>query len=192
MLTRRIVDYVGKELLKTSCLGCVKTSSMKSLETSSWVSRKLFLMLIISLNCASNLMCHLRFRYSAHPQDLNNWLNIQGGPHNFSVCFTKSIARRDGSVLKHQIQIPPGRWEIFISKSKSISNLRPKFNHIYYFSINLNRCFVSEKTVAYSPLFFRTGKYIWLKWKGILTFKINANQTCSKHFWVQINAGSIW
>jgi len=42
------VDYVAEELLKTSCRGCVKISSMMSTETSSRVSRKPFLMLFPS------------------------------------------------------------------------------------------------------------------------------------------------
>lgn len=97
MLSRGIVDYVAEELLKTSCLGCVKISPMMSLETSSWVSRKPFLLLIISLNCESNLMCHLRFRSSTHTQELNNWLNVNAGSYRAGPqekiifdCFVKS------------------------------------------------------------------------------------------------------
>lgn len=150
MLSRGMVDYIAEELPKTSCLRGVKIFSMISLETSSWLSRKPFLMLIISLNCASNLMCHLRFRYSAHAQDLNNLLDVHTGPYRLAPqkknphCFMEHHKIKQRST-NTKIRNTPNTW----GPGSELPST-PMFISAYIiFLFTLNGCLDSERSTVF-------------------------------------------
>lgn len=147
MLSRGIVDYAAKELLKTNCLGCVKISPMMSLETSSRVSRKPFLFLIISLNCASHLMCRLRYRSSTHTQELNNWLNVNTGSHRpdhhekiFFDCFKTDHCERKWCTTANMRHT----WNSKYLKALVRTNL-PSQTAYKFFLFILNGCLIEKE-----------------------------------------------
>lgn len=154
---------------------------MMSLETSSWVSRKTFLMLIISLNCASNLMCHLRFRYSAHAQDLNNWLNVHTelyrlAPQKKNLFWLfYEIIKENGTVSTTQLEILLNTWREWFGELETawvrITAFNVKVDLRWYFFSLLMRALIQKELQYSGHCNLNQQIFEQLKSKFVLIFK---------------------